>query len=382
MKKLLLALPIVAGASWAGTAYYAGVQSESAYDQLLSQMGMMEPLVFEKESYEKGLATSHAITAVRESHSPDAAIVFRLEHEINHSPVRVDDNGAQIASATIRTTLSEESDNPKFAQFRELFQGDEPIEIISTAGITGKIDSTINLAALQTSLPFGNGESILNVAESSIKITTVDGRTKGDGTIGAMNLSGVKSRSLTGIEPMNINGVRLGSDSVAANSKVNQNLFFEIDNIDLGSVMPADRAPINSGKVDVKLIDVDATALQNYANWARQRSLKDKLDISDEAETEMLSKLAKLITKDIAFEYNLTLGNAGGSANTTTLMKFNGDDSPTGYDNLVTVADLLNVMEMEISVTADKEAINLTPAAGFVTSPTAQMALVDAGELI
>jgi len=50
MKKLLLALPVVAGVSWAGTSYYAGVEAESAYDQLLTQGFVLEPLVFEKES--------------------------------------------------------------------------------------------------------------------------------------------------------------------------------------------------------------------------------------------------------------------------------------------------------------------------------------------
>jgi len=33
MRKLLLALPLVAGASWAGTTYYSSSQSEPAYDR-------------------------------------------------------------------------------------------------------------------------------------------------------------------------------------------------------------------------------------------------------------------------------------------------------------------------------------------------------------
>ena len=47
MKKLLAVLPLVAGASWAGTTYYSGSQTRDAYDQLLAQLGQISSFAVE-----------------------------------------------------------------------------------------------------------------------------------------------------------------------------------------------------------------------------------------------------------------------------------------------------------------------------------------------
>ena len=90
MRKLLLALPLVAGASWAGTTYVSSSQTQPAYDKLLSQLNQLESLQFVSESYDKGFMHSTAITKVSFVGSTDAEPLFRLKHVIDHSPVGID----------------------------------------------------------------------------------------------------------------------------------------------------------------------------------------------------------------------------------------------------------------------------------------------------
>jgi len=57
MNKLLLgALPLVAGASWAGTTLYSGSQSEDAYAQLVQQLDQMSGYSVKQEAWEPGRA--------------------------------------------------------------------------------------------------------------------------------------------------------------------------------------------------------------------------------------------------------------------------------------------------------------------------------------
>ena len=412
MKKLLLSLPLVAGAAWAGTSYYAGVQAETAYDNLLSQIGL-DPMVFEKESFEKGLSKSQAVTVVRESHSPDAPVVFRLNHEINHAPIQSNDDGLQFASATIRTTFTEDSDSEKFNEFRALFKDDVPVEIITNAGVGGNIDSVVNVGAFEVKID--DDDNMMSIAKSSIDLKTTDGRTKGEGDLGAITMtdsngitSTVASSELTfdvasgdywkhGYEflwsaseltvdspdlptPVVASNLSVGTDSVVNSNNLNQTVSIKIGQVDMGDVMPLDVAPVTSGSLDVVISELSLDALQSYIDWINQSSIAEQLELSEELSAELVTQLLSLVTKDIGLKYDLKLGNSGGEAQADYRVKFLGDDSPTGYDNIVTVSDLLNVLDIDLTVNADKSAIDMTPAAAFMQSPEAQMAFIDEGD--
>jgi hypothetical protein len=68
--------------------------------------------------------------------------------------------------------------------------------------------------------------------------------------------------------------------------------------------------------------------------------------------------------------YDLSLGNAGGTADASITATFDGDGSPSGHDLLTsanaTYADLVRAMKFEASLTAPDEALALTPAAMFL----------------
>ena len=182
MKSLIAALLLLAGATWAGTSYYAGVQSETGYEQFLSQATAIKPFAFEKESFEHGLTTSKAVTVVKESSAPDAEILFRLAHEINHSSVQLNDNSPSIGTATIRTTLVDGAINSKYDTIESFFTGDIPIEIITRAGMSGHIASEINVNTL--TIPLGESETAI-VEETRVTLTNDTNQIVGDGTLGA-----------------------------------------------------------------------------------------------------------------------------------------------------------------------------------------------------
>ncbi len=415
MKKLLLALPIVAGASWAGTSYYAGVQSETAYDNLLSQLQLMQPLSFEKESYETGLTTSNAVTIVRavSEKNEKAPVLFRLLHEINHSPVRLEDGSPEVGTATIRTIVSEDSNHPKFKEVRELFKGDEPIELITTVGVGGVVESVANISALEVNHP--DKAETLSIDASSFTISVQDEQAKGSGNLGAINILGADGEVIKG-SPSNFNaeGMISGSNifdyeflwtmdelsiksenlpdalvfsdiSSSVNSEVkgqtlDQTIVFDLKNIDLGAAAPKDASPLTSARLDIAVNNVNVQAMKEYRETVNQFGVAEQIEQSDRFISELYSTITNLITKDVEVDYRLTLGNDGGSADAGFLIRFIGDDSETGRDYIVTAGDALNAIEIEVDVKADKAAVELTPAAGFMYSPQAQMALLDNGD--
>jgi len=413
MKKLLVALPVLAGTAWAGTSYFAGVQSESIYDQFLTQTDAMKPFVFEKESFDKGLTTSHAVSIVKESSSPDAEVLFRLQHDINHSSVQMDDAGPAIGTATIRTTLVDGSINPKYEHIRDYFQSAVPLEIVTKAGIGGSVSNKITVSAAE--IPVEDGSQTWSLAESVVTITSDQTRSTGEGTIGAATLTDDEGNKLITSpsqltfnmanqkssisdyefllntdeftvepadvgEPVKATGIQLATSSKTNNDQIDYNITFDVGNIDMGALMPADSAPVTSGKLVVDFNNMRVKALEEFNNYYGQFSLSERSELGDDLPAEFLSEYAKIITKDAELSYDLALENSAGKANADVLLRFIGDSSESGKDNIVTGVDLGNALEVDANIVADKAALELTPAIMFMQSPPAQMVFVDEGD--
>ena len=110
MRKVLLALPLVASASWAGSTYYAGSQAQPAYEKLLADLNQAASGMFilESASYSAGFTESSAITNVKLLHIEEP-VIFQLQHSINHSPVGTDPEGARFSASSITTTINADS---------------------------------------------------------------------------------------------------------------------------------------------------------------------------------------------------------------------------------------------------------------------------------
>ena len=150
MKKLLLAIPLVAGASWAGATFYTGSQTQSAYDKLLVQLNDYKPFTLVNESYTSGLVSSRAITKVMDSSAPDAQVLFRLQHDIQHSPIGVNEGNLRVSAANIKTTLVRDQSIPEsVSQFMEGFTDAEPVQINTAVGFDGKTVNQFLISAYE-----------------------------------------------------------------------------------------------------------------------------------------------------------------------------------------------------------------------------------------
>lgn len=415
MKKLLLAIPLVAGGAWAGSSYFAGSQSESVYEDLLTQLDVMGTFVFEKESFDKGLTHSTAITAIRESTSPDAPIVVRLIHEIDHAALRFDDTGAQIGTATIKTSVAEDTDHPQYTKFRQYFTSDELIEITSTAGITGAIDSVVRIGAFEYS-PI-NDDLTISIEPSNIELNTKGARTTAEGAIGQLVVSDESGLTMTWkpstftadataqaawiydfdslwvvdtvtLESPNlpalttVKDVKIGAAAEPYGEISNNTGFFSFDSVSMQDSVPADTLPVTSGRLDIALNKLNIEAVKRYSQTTKHKPLDQQSAQSGILTAELVERFKGLITKDLELNYELALANNGGTADANYLLRFVGDESDTGYDTIVSAGDLLSALEMNINVKADKAALALTPALALLDSPQAQFVLVDAGDSV
>lgn len=413
MKKLLIALPVIAGTSWAGTSYYAGVQSETAYQDLLSQIQFLEPITLTPESFKKGLTTSHAITAVRETNSPDADILFKLNHEINHSTVQLNDGEPAIGTATIRTVLVEDSVNANYADLLDSFTGNQPLEIVTKAGIGGHIASAITISPLE--LPLDGKEATLSIAGSTATLTSDGDRTLGEGVIGAITLLGESGDSLNST-PINVlvntanqkpwlspyeisytldaltsnspdrpsattlSDVQAQFASTLDNNELDYVGVFDVGQIDFGDELPAEYAPVNSGKLEIQLNNIKVQSVEDFVTHMSQYSLAVRTDPSQLPTAEILNQYAKVVTKNAEIMYDLELVNSAGKADADLTLRFIGDDSASGQDNLETGADLLNAIELIAHANIDKTALELTPAIAMMQTLPAQIAFVEQGD--
>ena len=148
MKKLLIALPFVATASWAGTTLYTGNQTRAAYDDLIAQLDGLNGMQVSTESYTSGFAASRAVTAVRASDAPDSSVLFRLRHEISHSPIGLDDGGARVGAARIVTTLLDDDLSEETRAVIERFDGGVPFVLESDVGFDRRVSNVLAVSPL------------------------------------------------------------------------------------------------------------------------------------------------------------------------------------------------------------------------------------------
>jgi len=149
-KKLLLALPVVVGvtgASWAGSTYYSSNESRVAYERILSDLTESTGLAFVTTSYIPGFLESEAITEIRMSEEPDAKLVARLRHSIEHSPEGAGADTGFSATRVITTFLTEDAPDESLQELLNAFGGNVPVTLLSSVGFNGKVSNQLTVAA-------------------------------------------------------------------------------------------------------------------------------------------------------------------------------------------------------------------------------------------
>ena len=401
MKKLLAVLPLVAGASWAGTTYYSGSQTRDAYDQLLAQLGQISSFAVENESYTSGFMKSSAITTVKTSDKDDAEIVFRLSHEIDHSPIGFNDGAARVSASNILTTLLIDPDSDVGKTFSELFGDEEPVVLSSSVGFNGKTLNELRTAPIN--IAGDDGSFTINESLHEFSFDP-DGKLIGSGELGELAFSSAEGDNFTAsaiTHAFDLNwiqtGVFTGSSTVAMDTaslvqsngmviglnKVTYEQLAKSSNGTIAYDQTIDIADLES-PIDLKTLAVSNSisglkleAIQQAQELSNKLMLEDADSANDTLLAELGNVYKSLIGKGASLSYGLGFTNSGGAADAEVSLTFKGDDSANGMDNLATVGDLIHALQASLKVDADAAALESTPLAMLLYSPQASQVLVN-----
>lgn len=406
MKKLLLALPLVAGASWAGTTMYSGSQSEDAYQQLIAQLDNMTVLSVKPESWQPGFLSSTAITRIMSSDSNDAKELFRLQHEISHSPVGYGDEGTRVGASRIVTTLVMDDLSDEAKKVAAIFDGGIPIQLTTNIAFSGQSSNRVDIASASFS-----DDDVSFSMQPSVTIFSYDpdGALVGNGTMGAVNiamgdgvhvdlsestgefnLNAIEDGVFTGTQTFRSdllsignpsNGMELELNKLALNSltTVNDRLLSSASDISVGGIESP--LPINTANFGVSIHGINLDGFSQYMTTMSDLAYGSDLDTMDPAEllASMADAYKGLIVPGASVEERIGFTNDGGRVAASASIRFDGDGTASGYDSLQTVGNLLSALSANIMLDADAAALDMTPAVMFMGSPPLDTWIVNNG---
>ncbi len=398
MKKLLLALPFVASASWAGTTYISSISTQKAYQQLLSQLSALQPLVFENESYDEGFLQSTAVTVVKSKTGSGDEVVFRLRHLIDHSAIAMDDSGTRVGSTKIVTHLIQNSVPETAQQFiQQHVTNAEPFALETEISLSGHVTNDfilngvtvekdnqriqfdggwVSIQSNPAGQHFGAGEITAGSFTQNGKTLTVDSSTL------EFDLQTIEEHLQTGeilyqiprialTDPsgsqFELNNISLECDTNVENDMLNSTAKFSIQTID-------SPLPINSLASSTSVNGFSLESFRRYNQEAEQLLARfEQNDTDDFQISDLIAFYQSIYTPGISIDYAIDVSNQHGSASELLNIKVVGDGSSGGYDSVETLGDLIGVFEFENQLKLDTATVVGTPLENLLQGPQAQM---------
>jgi len=404
MRKLLLALPLVAGGAWAGTTYYSGTQTEPAYERLLAQLNQFKPFTVVAEEYNAGFIQSTAITKVTASPEADAEVLFRLQHVIDHSPVGRDQAGTRIGANSVTTTLIVD-ELPQGLQ--DVLNDKEPLVLHTRINLSGATVNELDIEEFaysedSKSVSFGGGHYEF--------VSGASGTLTGEGMLQAieivdenlgkrfemaasplkLDLQQYRPSLFAGSYSMDVPSMTITDDSAGLDVVIRDMQVSSDSDIEQGdfqgymalSIAELDSPlPIDSGEWRLDMRGFSVEGLETYTETMQSIDLTDVsagANPSDLADT-MMDAYKALITPGIGITNKVSLRNEGGDITLSTAIDYKGDGSTTGTDNLQTIRDLVNALTAHVSLKADVDAVNMTPLAMMMGHPMATQYILNDG---
>lgn len=406
-KWLFCALPLVAGASWAGTTLYSGSQSEDAYAQLIQQLDQMSGLSVAQETWQPGFLESEGITRVSMTDAADSPVLFRLKHQIYHSPVNLDGEGELVNASRVVTTLVTDSLSDEGQQLVMLFT-DKPVMLTTHIGFDGSSNNVMDVSAFR----LDSDELTMESAPTQYNFSfDSEGLLKGTGSIGALTLNvpdafdlsmepgtaafdldwardGVyvgtqnlklgkmrMSNAMTGMETI------LDSATLSSISSVNEERFSTGMTFDTNIVDPM--IPVEHVRFSTDIDNLDMNGFSQYMSFAAKLS-DDEAIASDPIAfmSEMVDVYKAIFTPGSGLQYGLELNNADGAVKASTSVIFKGDGSTSGSENIATVGDLIAAMTGKLDIDADLAALAMTPLPILLNDPSMAQWIVNDGETV
>lgn len=400
MKKLLLALPLIAGASWAGTTLYSGSQTQPAYNRLLDQLNSSEIFAVESIEYEAGFTSSTAVTEVRINNDDSNDRIY-LQHKINHSPVSMVPENARFGAANIVTTLMiDKLENEDTKAFFKSFDTGEPLIVHTDVAIDGATTSKLTINAFDQY----NKDSDMNIKSSGATVniaTTASGAVSGDGVINDTIFSdkGTQELKVLGnkikfdfekIEEaifnatldMKLDEILVLDKSVSEQPIIQINdAYLEFDQ-QLTNDKPYFKQSIGVKNVDSEFIPLQSIAFnseianfsidETLANADLFKTLKTGDDFAAWVKTEeFVSLLRATFIPDTSMTMDVSAKTTEGDTDANIKLWFAGNGTADGYTGMVTTGDLARSISGTAKIDADKSALMMTPLGEMLDHPIA-----------
>jgi len=405
MKKLLLALPLVAGVSWAGSTYFSGAQTEAAYTRMLDQLNANSNNMFVLKSteYKAGVMESTAVTQVRSTEKSGQDIQFSLKHQINHSLVSVKPENPRFGAASIITTLLvDDSYSDDMKKILNAFESGEPFVATTEVGVDGATTSEIKINAMDHS----EGDSTLKSTASIFNFaTTADGDFNGDGVFESFMISeGSDKKAEMSNLAMKINASKINRAEKTSAYLYDADFELTMDEaniVDGGSpaalikginyVVSQDLSsdePTANFTVGVDNLEIAAVPLKSFdlgmaltgfsieEMLANESFFKEFQSSSNPEELLFSEKGLELmratIKPDTKIAVKLDAVSTDGNGNAAIDLWFTGNGSDDGYTGMATTGDLAKSIAGTAVADIDKSVIMMTPLGGMLEHPMAQ----------
>ena len=399
MKKLLLVLPLVAGASWAGTTYYSGSQALPEYQQLLSSLNSRMlaglPLRFEEANFERGFMDSQALTSLVTEFNGETQVLMQFEHAISHSPVVIDENGTRVGTSYIVTTAKLDDVDPEVRdKLTEAFGGADPLTVYTNVGLSGSIENNVVISPAHgteadADISYSGANLNFTIADEThllgngslgrlVVTNTSSGAVVDSGEFGLnfdfaylndylytgtseLTMSGA-SISANGMTMMSLDGLRAGTDiSLASDTAVNMDSELSI------ATISTPMSPVESMNFDLNFNNVDIAALTDYIAFS-QNMYSDidggmtRVVADPEATTrlveELMDKMNNLLTADFGMDLDMTLTTGAGPLNARMALSL--DDTLSGAS---TAREIFTPINASASFEGSEAAIYSLPMA-------------------
>lgn len=392
MKKLLIAVPLVAGvgaAAFAGTSQYAGTQTQNEYQQLLTQMNGALPFNFVNEKYDSGLGKSSAITKVMTSQAADAEVLFRLYHDIQHAAVRMDGGGVKIGQVSISTTLHGKDTLPP--ELLDVMTDAEPFALRTDISFSGDTQHQLNVSGIE----MNEGGAEFSWSGISFDGATSKGATVGSGSMGAITVNDVASGGMlsVGSSPFTVDMQDAGDMLYTGKAGVAFNdvkvlspelpipVSFSSIGVDTDTNIKSDKLststrillagiesplPLNEASLDIVLDGLGVEGIREYQQLVNTLSADLEDAMADPAFLpKITSAFQSIVQPGSAMKYAVNLANDEGDAKADFRVGLKAESeegmSSDALSKVVTGRDLLNILSVTGALDADTQALAQTP---------------------
>jgi len=357
-------------------------------------------VVLDAADYTAGFMDSTAITNVKAAHTNE--VLFQLTHVIQHSPVGTAPDGARFSASNITTTIDLNSiSDTKIREVLASFDGGDPMVMHTSVNFSGDVINDL----VFNGYSYSNEDLDLSFPGGRFEINSDNTKLYGSGTLGQISVNGTNGGkftvadstamfdltrageyTFTGTQEYSVPGISISDPQTGMSVQLNSidltsTADRNIDKIDGAfqlSIAEIDAPiPLNSfsWKSTVNGIDLDSVEQYQASVHELAKTPADHMDA--DSVRPMIASMLNIVQPGIQFNHSIALTNDGGNINGDIHVEYR--DSARTIANTSTVGQLINAIKLEVDISGDTEAVDMTPLAMFMMNPTVQQYIESGG---